>query len=351
MKNASIDTLKETVETLLKVYTSQLQVMELSKDKPQALDRSIMKASVNSFKQSRTLLQGLVSSHAFLMREPQSPQRARDLETLKHDLDQLLLMEKQVLFLMENLQDHTKELTFTRSDLQFMEIIFEKLNQERGLKEDPKEMIKNIMALKKMPHPQETPKDKETPSEQERHNQAANLKISQLIQDLILEKVHPQQIQGVLLTQYIHMMSLLVSSNPEAYFHHQVANAPELILSLIQQLNLIERSIKDDGPSDHMKAVAETVTFLKEIVKERIRRPLTPKDQKKHADRLTKVFMRLLEDIEDASVPFLASTFLYHWVRLSTLESNVSEEYFQKLERNWNIVFARIYKNEQEKAA
>ena len=346
MKNALIDTLKETVEKLLMVYESQLQVMEFLKDDPRILDRSIMKAALDAFKKYHAFLPELVSRYAILKMETQSPQHARDLETLKQNLDQLLLMDKQVTFLMENLQEHAEDQVWTAADLGVMERIFEHLNERTGFDGDPKEMIEGMLALKKTTHPQETTVERANFSEQDSRNQVAYLKIHQLIQDLILEKIHPKQIQGALFTQYIHMMSLLVSSNPEAYFHQQVANAGELMIGLIQKLNLIEKTLEDDGPSEHMKEVAAKVTLLREAVKERMRRPLTQQEQKKHGDRLAKAFFHLLDDIGDASAPFLASIFLYNWVRLSTLESDVNEDYFQKLERNWDIVFDVIYNDE-----
>jgi hypothetical protein len=263
-----------------------------------------------------------------------------------------MFMGKQVLFLMENLQEYTQDQEWTDVDLDTMDEIFEHLNEQSGMNINPKELVEGMVSLKRIRPSQETILQDINPLEPEAKNQAAYFEIQKLIQDLILEKIHPRQIQGALLTQYIHMMSLLVASDPEAYFHQQVANADNLIMiRLVQKLNFIERTLEDDGSSDHRKEVAAKVTILREAVKERMRRPLTQKEQKKYGERLAKAFFHLLDDIGDASAKFLASTFLYNWVRLSTLESDVSEAYFQKLDRNWNIVFDSIYNDELLKAS
>lgn len=361
MKSSSFDTLKEMVEKVLMVYESQLQVMEFSKDSIHYLDRSVMNAALDAFKKYRAFLPELVARHTILKKELRSPQHLKDLEALKKDLDRLLSMDKQAMFLMENLTEHAPDQSWSKSDLGIMEMIFEHLNEKTGIDVDPKEMVKGMLALQKANPFQETnlendwdedggDAEERDEEKQNAKNQEVKLKIQKLIQDLILEDIHPKQIQSFLLVQYIHMMSFLVSSNPEVYFYHQVANVADLVISLGKKIIFIEEILEDEGPSDQMKEVAEKATILRHALKERLRRSLTQKEERRQEERLSKEFFSLLRDVNGASIVFLASTFLYHWTSLATLESDVSGEYFQKLEQNWDTIFEIIYKDEMSKA-
>ena len=129
MKSSSINTLKEMVEKLLMGYENQLHIMEFSKDSPHILDRSIMDFALDSFKKHHALLPDLVSHYVILKKELQSSQHTRDLETIKQNLDQLLNLDKQVIFLMENLQEYTNDQVWTTADLDIMKGIFEYLNR------------------------------------------------------------------------------------------------------------------------------------------------------------------------------------------------------------------------------
>ena len=211
--------------------------MEFSKDSVQHLDRSVMNAALDAFKKCRAFLPKLVSGYTSLTKELWSPQHLKDLESLKKDLNRLLTIDKQVMFLMENLAEQAPDQLWSKSDLGIMEVIFEHLNEKTGFDMDPKEMIEGILSLKKDKPFAET--DFEDEGRQDVRNQEANLKIQDLIQDLIFENIHPKQIQSFLLVQYIHMMSLLVSSDPETYFYHQVANVSDLVISLTKKMAFI----------------------------------------------------------------------------------------------------------------
>jgi len=95
-----------------------------------------------------------------------------------------------------------------------------------------------------------------------------------------------------------------------------------------------------------MQELASTIMIMRAALKEDMCCPLTKKDKEDHSDYLAQAFVDLLDKIGNTSISFLASTFLYNWVRLTTIASDLDEEYFQKLERNWDIIFDYIFKNE-----
>jgi hypothetical protein len=72
--------------------------------------------------------------------------------------------------------------------------------------------------------------------------------------------------------------------------------------------------------------------------------PLSQADLLHHTDRTNRAAFGLVGACLDARIhPELITTvLLYYWLRLSTINANVPEPFFQKLERHWEIVVEQV---------
>lgn len=339
-KEISLNELKETIDTLLLISQRQLQVLEFSKDQPHTLDRNIFAQALNMFQKQEDILPQLRESCDRWTRKILSPQEKRDVKKLKQGLEKLSLIHQQVMFLMENLQEYTEVQDWSENDFQeafsFLESMDEKYPNHNL---NPQELIDEFIALKKQSLENNALPDEPLTESQERNYQAY-LKIKELVHYLILEKIHPKVIQGSLFCQWLHMVSLF-SATPEDYFNQLVSKADKLMIRMINRLNEISRLLTDDGPTEEMEQVGEMVEYIRSLVKERFNDPIP----ERKTDKIPQLFLDLLEELKDIPVAILASHFLYFWVRLSTMESDVPEVYFQKLDRNWDEVFSIVWQD------
>jgi len=190
--------------------------MESAKENPGVLDSTILDAAIKSCEKSSSFFPLLRLNHDFLKRKLKSTKHIKGLEDIK--IDQLHSMHEQSMFLMENLHDYAQNHEWDDSVLEIMENIFGVLNEASGIDMDASMVVKRVVNLKKKnsthtqsPHKKEEVEDEVVSDKSD----TAFAEIQKLIQALIIRGVHIKQIQGALLTQYIHMMSHLIAATLE----------------------------------------------------------------------------------------------------------------------------------------
>jgi len=113
------------------------------------------------------------------------------------------------------------------------------------------------------------------------------------------------------------------------------------VTALLQRLY---QEIEDDGPVPGMKALEEKITELRRYMGFPSVGLPTPERAQIEQDlaysRIQPLLAELLDEQVDPGV--LESLLLYFWFRMMVVRHNLKEEFFQKLERNWDTVMGQV---------
>lgn len=157
-------------------------------------------------------------------------------------------------------------------------------------------------------------------------------------------------VQSGLYAQYVYMMGISVSSNPELYFLTNTKKAKILIPSLIKKAQEITSSLPAYTLSIEDKENIIVLKMIRNLYEEL--NTLNPTDE--DVTKVSDEFANLLNRFDGISSTYLASIFLYFFIRLSMLSKLIETEDFIKIEHYWEDIFDKIYQdvllNEQNQA-
>ena len=183
------------------------------------------------------------------------------------------------------------------------------------------------------------------PPQNEREKQAKVVlsRLNKLIIDLILQDVSLKTLDITLMYQWI-LITTWNHGIEEKTFEHWASHLELVYLPLIKMLKELESSIKDDGPSKDMKQLGAGLNEVKNIAQKASKNEYSRVEIIKMVNMANiKLFQLTQSFINDKIHPgLIESGYFYYWLRMSIMYANGSEEFFQKLERNWDIVMKRV---------
>ena len=183
------------------------------------------------------------------------------------------------------------------------------------------------------------------PLQTDREHQAAFVldHMRRTVLALIMEGVTPATLELTLFYHWLRLSTLNRGLSDEQ-FNALAANLGEVMRPLVQLLQELEPSLVDSGPLPAMAEMGGLIQELKDAFSSLSAKSLSHDDVVRHTDLSNRAAFGLVQACLDAEVnPGLIETvFLYYWLRTSTLNANVPESFFQKLERHWEVVVEQV---------
>ena len=179
----------------------------------------------------------------------------------------------------------------------------------------------------------------------EREQQAAMVldRMRSTVLGLIMEGVTPTTLE---LTLFYHWLRLSTLSRgwSDAQFNDLSSQMGEVMRPLVQMLQELEPTLVDAGPTPAMAEMSGLIQELKDAFSALSTQPVSHETVVQHTDLSNRAAFGLVQTCLDAGVHpgFIESVFLYYWLRASTINANVPERFFQKLERHWEVVVERV---------
>ncbi len=170
------------------------------------------------------------------------------------------------------------------------------------------------------------------PAADERERQAAIVMngAQRVMLELIYQSVHMTTLEGALFFHWLRLATLNRRVD-EALFDAWSHDMGTMMQSVVSELKALAADLKDGGPSDEMRVLGGKIQQLRDLYYELIQQPLPPRTE---IERMTDLTNRALvgftrECLDQAIDPaLLESTYLYYWVRASTVRENVPEMLF-----------------------
>ena len=183
------------------------------------------------------------------------------------------------------------------------------------------------------------------PPQSEREHQAAFVleHMRSTVLGLIMEGVTPPTLELTLFYQWLRLSTLNRNLSDEQ-FNDLAANMGEVMRPLVQLLQGLEPTLVDEGPIPAMQKMGGMIQELKDAFSALGAQSLSHDDVVRHTDLSNRAAFGLVQACLDAEVHpgLIESVFLYYWLRASTINANVPESFFQKLERHWEVVVERV---------
>lgn len=178
-------------------------------------------------------------------------------------------------------------------------------------------------------------------NDSERHAETVMSSLLQAGMDLIIKGIDPSFVELAYFYQWFRLITLMHHCS-ETQFQEWTANLDIIMKPLIECLNEIADEIKDEGPSESMAELGKKVQQLKDFIHSQKTKP--PANVHQQAELVNRTLFTLSASLlkEMIHPVLLQNTYFYYWLRFSTMNANVSEEFFQKLERNWVEVTEKI---------
>jgi hypothetical protein len=172
---------------------------------------------------------------------------------------------------------------------------------------------------------------------------AKTWQLRQLVLDLLLQGVTPRILELALFYQWVRLSALLHGLS-DAQCDAWTADMGAIMEPLVALLKDLEPTLTDTGPTPAMRVLGDNIQQLKDVLQVLAAQPLSQADLLHHTDRTNRAAFGLVGACLDARIhPELITTvLLYYWLRLSTINANVPEPFFQKLERHWEIVVEQV---------
>ena len=203
----------------------------------------------------------------------------------------------------------------------------------------PEELLKYTGALYNEIH------KNDLPPQNEREKQADIIlsKLKKATIELILQGVSLKTLDLTLMYQWIRVTTWNHHIE-EKTFEHWASHLELVYLPLIKMLKELESSIKDDGPSKDMKQLGAGLDEVKNIAQKTSKNEYSRVEIIRMVNIANPELFRLTQSfINDKIHPgLIESGYFYYWLRMSIMYVNGPEEFFQKLERNWDIVMKRV---------
>ena len=212
--------------------------------------------------------------------------------------------------------------------------------ERRTIVSDPDTLIAEIARLHRAIHRHDPP----AVSERERQAAIVLTGLQRVILDLVSQSVHPTTLETALSYHWLRMATLTRRLD-EALFDAWSSDLGGVMQSVGLELRALAAELPDDEPPEQMRALCGKVQQLRELYGGLLQQPLPPRAE---IERMTDLTNRALfgfarECLDQAIDPaLLESSYLYYWVRTSTIRENVPERLFQKLERHWANAYTRV---------
>jgi len=163
----------------------------------------------------------------------------------------------------------------------------------------------------------------------------------EVILSLVVDGVPIAMLETAIFYQFSQLNSLLRGKDAEV-ITGTAGRMEKLLKAIVEELRGIEESLVDDGPSEKMEALGSKLEVLKQAFHDGMKPPTG--DLYEQADKINRALFALTAAFLDEEIdPYLIqSCYMYFWLRTSTINANVSELFFQKLERNWPLVTQRV---------
>lgn len=178
--------------------------------------------------------------------------------------------------------------------------------------------------------------------------QAAKLKteMQNSLQSLIIKGIAPLTIE---LSLFYHWLKIttLVHGHKESISDKLSENFADIMAQLVKHIEKTSITLKDAGPSQHMQALGAKIQEIKDIrtilAENKLR---SHQEIRQHTETTNEEIFYLVGSWLKAEInPMLIDDILlYFWLRISTINANVPETFFQKLERNWEDVVVEVHK-------
>jgi hypothetical protein len=157
------------------------------------------------------------------------------------------------------------------------------------------------------------------------------------LQELILERMNLDTVELSLFYFWLRITTLS-HGIAEAKFKVLAGNMPMVMQALVTRIKEIASGIRDAGPTAEMRAMRDKIQAAKDIIYRSRPPERLPRDEITRQAELTNGRLyHLIGDwlTQEVYPGIIERVLLYHWFRTSTINANVSEEFFQKIERNW----------------
>ncbi|MGE3538643.1 MAG: hypothetical protein AB7N91_14595 [Candidatus Tectimicrobiota bacterium] len=177
----------------------------------------------------------------------------------------------------------------------------------------------------------------------ERQDAVVLARIRQMGLNLLMQGVTPRILELALFYQWVRVSALLQGLS-EAQCDAWTADMGALMTPVVGLLKALEPTLPDTGPTPTMHTLSTHVQQLKNLVQTLEARPVAQADLLRHTDLTNRTAFGVVGGLLDAQIhPGLITTvLLYYWLRMSTINANVPEVFFQKLERHWERVIPQV---------
>ena len=167
--------------------------------------------------------------------------------------------------------------------------------------------------------------------------------VREAILGLVMEGVTPKTLEISLFYHWLRLTTLRRGMT-DAQFSAFSSDMGSVMGALVRRLQEIEPTLPDTGPSQDMREMGVMIQLIKDLFAASAAQELSRADIERHADLTNRAAFGLVQEFLDNEIsPVLVeNVFLYFWLRTSTINANVAETFFQKLERHWDEVVKRV---------
>jgi hypothetical protein len=168
--------------------------------------------------------------------------------------------------------------------------------------------------------------------------------LQQRVLALIQAGIHPQLLELSLFYLWLRLTTL-PPGRDDTRFLALSADLPGVRGKLVKRLEQLAPQFQDEGATLEMERLGEKLQALKNLAQMQAAQPLERRAAEQQTDQTNRtLFAFVREGLTQRIAPaLLAQGFLYSWLRLSTINANAPEAFFQKLERHWPEVGAQVW--------
>ena len=167
--------------------------------------------------------------------------------------------------------------------------------------------------------------------------------VREAILGLVMEGVTPRTLEISLFYHWLRLTTLRRGMTDEQFSAFS-SDMGSVMGPLVKRLQEIEPTLPDTGPSEDMREMGVMIQLIKDLFAASAAQALSWADIERHADMTNRAAFSLVTEFLDNEInpALVENVLLYFWLRTSTINANVAETFFQKLERHWDEVVKRV---------